>query len=164
MRDAIPDNRNNLAHHTSGSLRMGLSRPTTVTNTSQNPSFRSGPSPSSLTSLDATMAPHSTPSRTESDGKEHEVFPFPVCLARRSTDRPAQTRPECAQPGVRTTIPLFLPDPDCQGEAPQIIRLYLPLLPERRRLRFPRRKSTAFLPPSRRRSLTPAAVGFRGGR
>jgi hypothetical protein len=61
MRDAIPDNRNNLAHHTSGSLRMGLSRPTTVTNTSQNPSFRSGPSPSSLTSLDATMAPHSTP-------------------------------------------------------------------------------------------------------
>jgi hypothetical protein len=72
--------------------------------------------------------------------------------------RPAPSAPN-PESGQQST-PSY-PIPIVKGRRPQIIRLYLPSLPERRRLRFPRRKSTAFLPVS---PAVAQAVGFRGGR
>jgi hypothetical protein len=72
-------------------------------------------------------------SRTESDGKQHEAFLFPACLTRRSTDRPARPDPSASNPEPADNPTPFL----TKGRRPQIIRHYLPSLPERHRLHLP---------------------------
>jgi hypothetical protein len=86
----------------------------TFTETKQTPKSTSSRDAPAQSMTQTDTAQQSLHSRTESNGEEHEVFPFPACLTWRSTDRLA--RPDSSAPSPETADnPTPFPT---KGEAP----------------------------------------------